>query len=135
MPFVDTNIFLRYLTRDDPDKAQACFELFKRAEANQITLTVTETVVAEIVYVLSSKRTYNLPRDQIRARLYPLLSLTGMRLPQRQTVLRALDLYVTYPIDFEDALIVAHMQRQTVRELYSYDRDFDQVPDVKRQEP
>ena len=38
MPFVDTNIFLRYLTKDDPDKAQACFELFKRAEANQVTL-------------------------------------------------------------------------------------------------
>jgi predicted nucleic acid-binding protein len=135
MPFVDTNIFLRYLTRDDPDKAQACFELFKRAEANQITLTATETVIAEVVYVLSSKRTYNLPRDQIRARLYPLLTLQGLRLPQRQTILRALDLYVTYPIDFEDALIVAHMERQTIRELYSYDRDFDQVPGVNRHEP
>jgi predicted nucleic acid-binding protein len=135
MPFVDTNIFLRYLTRDDPDKAQACFELFKHAEANQITLTATETVIAEVVYVLSSKRTYNLPRDQIRARLYPLLTVQGLRLPQRRTVLRALDLYVTYPIDFEDALIVAHMERQTVRDLYSYDRDFDQVPGVNRQEP
>ncbi len=135
MPFVDTNIFLRYLTRDDPDKAQACFELFKRAEANQIALTATETVIAEVVYVLSSKRTYNLPRDQIRARLYPLLTLRGLRLPQRRTVLRALDLYVTYPIDFEDALIVAHMERQTVRDLYSYDRDFDKVPSVNRQEP
>lgn len=135
MPFVDTNIFLRYLTRDDPDKAQACLELFKRAEANQITLTATETAIAEIVYVLSSKRTYNLPRDQIRARLYPLLSLQGLRLPQRRTVLRALDLYVTYEIDFEDALIVAHMERQAIRELYSYDRDFDEVAGVKRQEP
>ena len=135
MPFVDTNIFLRYLTRDDPDKAQACFELFKRAEANQITLTVTETVVAEVVYVLSSKRTYNLPRDQIRARLYPLLTLQGLRLSQRQTVLRALDLYVAYEIDFEDALIVAHMQRQAIRDVYSYDHDFDQVPGVNRQEP
>ncbi len=135
MPFVDTNIFLRYLTRDDPDKAQACFELFKRAEANQITLTATETVVAEVVYVLSSKRTYNLPRDQIRARLYPLLTLQGLRLPQRRTVLRALDLYVAYEIDFEDALIVAHMQRQAIRDVYSYDRDFDQVPGINRQEP
>jgi predicted nucleic acid-binding protein len=135
MPFVDTNIFLRYLTRDDPDKAQACFELFKRAEANQITLTATETVIAEVVYVLSSKRTYNLPRDQIRARLYPILTLQGLRLPQRRTVLRALDLYVAYPIDFEDALIVAHMERGAIRELYSYDRDFDQVPGVERQEP
>ena len=135
MSFVDTNIFLRYLTRDDPDKAQACFELFKRAEANQVTFTATETVIAEVVYVLSSKRTYNLPRDQIRARLYPLISLQGLRLPQRRAVLRALDLYVAYEIDFEDALIVAHMERGAVRNLYSYDRDFDQVPGVKRQEP
>jgi predicted nucleic acid-binding protein len=135
MPFVDTNIFLRYLTRDDPDKAQACFELFKRAEANQVTLTATETVIAEVVYVLSSKRTYNLPRDQIRARLYPLLTLQGLRLLQRRTVLRALDLYVVYEIDFEDALIVAHMEQQAIREVYSYDRDFDGVPGVKRQEP
>ena len=135
MPFVDTNIFLRYLTKDDPDKAQACFELFKRAEANQITLTATETVIAEVVYVLSSKRTYNLPRDQIRTRLYPLISLQGLRLPQRRKVLRAFDLYVAYEIDFEDALIVAHMERGVIRELYSYDRDFDQVPGVNRQEP
>ena len=135
MPFVDTNIFLRYLTKDDPDKAQACLELFKRAEANQITLTATETVIAEVVYVLSSKRTYNLPRDQIRARLYPLLTLQGLRLPQRRTVLRALDLYVAYEIDFEDALIVVHMERGAIRDVYSYDRDFDQVPGVKRQEP
>ena len=105
------------------------------ARANQITLTATETVVAEVVYVLSSKRTYNLPRDQIRARLYPLLTLQGLRLPQRRTVLRALDLYVAYEIDFEDALIVAHMQRQAIRDVYSYDRDFDQVPGINRQEP
>ncbi|GAB4542176.1 MAG: PIN domain-containing protein [Anaerolineae bacterium] len=135
MPFVDTNIFLRYLTRDDPDKAQACYDLFKRAEANQVTLTATETVIAEVVYVLSSRRTYHLPRDQIRARLYPLLTLQGLRLPQRRTVLRALDLYASYEIDFEDALIVAHMERQNIRGLYSYDGDFDQVPGVKRQEP
>jgi predicted nucleic acid-binding protein len=41
----------------------------------------------------------------------------------------------TYPIDFEDALIVAHMQWQTIRELYSYDRDSGQATGVKRQEP
>jgi predicted nucleic acid-binding protein len=34
MQFVDTNIFIRHLPRDDPDKAQACFELFQRAGAN-----------------------------------------------------------------------------------------------------
>lgn len=51
MTFVDTNIFVRYLTKDDPAKAQACYELFKQAAANQITLTTTEAVIAEIVYL------------------------------------------------------------------------------------
>jgi predicted nucleic acid-binding protein len=135
MSFVDTNIFIRYLTRDDPVKAQACFELFQQAEANEISLTTTEAVIAEVVYVLSSTRLYNLEYGEIRARLYPLLSLKGLRLPDRQTILRALDLYVAYRVDFEDALVVAHMERQKINEVYSYDRAFDRVSEVKRLEP
>jgi len=135
MHFIDTNIFIRYFTRDDPDKAKACFELFKRASTNEIILTTTESVISEVVYVLSSKKTYNLPRLDIRARLYPLLSIKGLRLPQRKVMLRALDLYAAYNIDFEDALIVAQMERQSINELYSYDRGFDRVTGITRHEP
>lgn len=135
MQFVDTNVFIRHLTRDDPDKAQACFELFQKAGANEVILTTTEAVIAEVVFVLSSKRLYNLPAEQIRELLYPLLNLNGLRLPQRQTLLRALDLYVSYQTDFEDALVVAQMERQKIRELYSYDRGFDQMQGVSRLEP
>jgi predicted nucleic acid-binding protein len=134
MHFVDTNIFIRYFTRDDPDKAKACFELFKQASTNEIILTTTEAVVSEVIYVLSSKKTYNLLRLDIRARLYPLLSVKGLRLPQRKVMLRALDLYVAYNIDFEDALIVAQMERQSINELYSFDRGFDRVTGITRHE-
>jgi predicted nucleic acid-binding protein len=135
MQFLDTNIFIRYLTRDDPDKAKACFELFKRASADEIALTTTETVISEVVYVLSSKKTYNLTRSEIRVRLYPLLSVNGLQLSERSTMLRALDLYAAYNIDFEDALIVAQMERQGISELYSYDRGFDKVTGINRREP
>jgi predicted nucleic acid-binding protein len=135
MRFIDTNIFIRYLTKDDPDKAQACFELFQQAQANQVNLTTTEAVITEVVYVLSSKRTYGLVRTDIRARLYPLLSVPGLRLPHRRTYLRALDLYAASSLDFEDALIVAQMQRQAIKELYSYDRGFDQLQGITRREP
>ena len=135
MQFVDTNIFIRYLTKDDPGKAQACFELFQQAQANQVALTTTEAVITEVVYVLSSKKTYDLARADIRARLYPLLSVPGLRLLHRQTYLRALDLYAAHSLDFEDALSVAHMQRQAIKELYSYDRGFDQLKSITRQEP
>jgi predicted nucleic acid-binding protein len=133
--FVDTNIFIRYLTKDDPDKAQACFELFQRAAASELTLTTTEAVISETVYVLSSKRTYNLARSEIRARLYPLLSLAGLQLPNRHIFLRALDLYVTYSVDFEDVLIAAHMEQQNIAQVYSYDQGFDRIANIDRLEP
>jgi predicted nucleic acid-binding protein len=49
--------------------------------------------------------------------------------------LRALDLYATHPIDFEDALTIAHMERQKIKEVYTYDREFDDVTTIKRLEP
>jgi len=134
--FVDTNLFIRHLTRDDPQKAQACFDLFLKAQRDEVALTTSESIVAEVVYVLSSKQLYNLPREQIRALLYPILLLKGFKLPQREIYLRALDFYAAHPsLDFEDVLAVAHMERQGIVELYSYDEDFDRVGGIRRLEP
>ena len=135
MQFVDANIFLRYLTKDDPIKAQACYELFKKAERSEVTLTTSEAVIAEIVYVLSSSRLYGLSREDVRVRLLPLLALPGLRLTDRTIYLRALEIYAAYHLDFEDALAIAHMEHQGITEIYSYDRDFDSVVQVKRIEP
>ena len=53
---------------------------------------------------------YNLSHSDIRVRLYPLLSLPGLKIPYKRQVLRALDLYSGNPtVDFEDALSVAAM--------------------------
>lgn len=135
MQFIDANVFIRHLTGDDPEKAQACLDLLQRAERKEITLTTSESVIAEVVYVLSSNELYDLPREEIRALLHPLLSLPGLRLTHRRMYLRALDLYAAYPIDFEDAVVVAQMERQKITELYSYDRDFDHVAGITRLEP
>ncbi len=135
MRFVDTNIFIRYLTKDDPRKAQACFELFQKARQGEEALTTSETVIGEVVFVLSAKDLYSLPREEIRSRLYPLLSVPGLKLQHRKMYLRALDLYTAHPIDFEDALIIAKMEQQRIKEVYSYDRDLDRAATVKRLEP
>ena len=66
----------------------------------------------------------------------PILTLRGLRLPQKRVYLEALDLYASSSfLDFEDALAVAHMRRQGIAEIVSYDRDFDRVADVQRAEP
>lgn len=137
MRFLDTNIILRYLTRDDETKAEACRRLFQQAQRGAEELLTCEAIVTEVVYVLSSPRgPYRLSHEEIRARLVPILTLRGLRLPQKRGYIRALDLYATSPfLDIEDALAVAHMERQGLSEIVSYDRDFDLVADVQRVEP
>ncbi len=137
MRFLDTNVILRYLTRDDEAKAEACYQLFQQVRRGEEELVTCEAIVTEVVYVLSSARApYRLSHEEIRARLVPILTLRGLRLPQKRVYLSALDLYASSPfLDFEDALAVAHMERLGVTEIVSYDRDFDRLPTLQRVEP
>ena len=137
MRFVDTNVFLRYLTGDDEIKAQACYQLFQRVNQGEEELFTCEAIVSEVVYVLSSTRApYRLSHNEIRDRLVPILTLRGLRLSQKRVYLEALDLYASAPyLDFEDALAVAHMKQRGIEEIVSYDRDFDRIAEVQRVEP
>lgn len=71
MRFLDTNIFLRYLTRDDPEKAAASYELLQRVKRGEEQVTTGEAIIAEVGYVLSSRATYGLGHEEVRQRLVP----------------------------------------------------------------
>jgi uncharacterized protein len=134
--FVDANIFLRYLTWDDPEKSPACQAVFDALDANVEDGFSSESIVAEVLYVMTSSRQYGLDRVDVAERLRPALSTRGLHFPAKAIVLRALDLYQENAfLDFEDALTAAHMESTGISELYSYDRDFDRVPGVSRLEP
>ena len=135
MMFLDANIILRYLTRDDPVKAERCFNLLKKADRGEIELITSEAVIAEVVYVLSSPKVYAVSRERIRSLLIPIISLRGLKLSSRKLYLRALDLYAALAIDFEDALAVAHMERHGISQTLSYDAHFDRVAGIERCEP
>jgi predicted nucleic acid-binding protein len=99
-------------------------------------VTTSEAVLAEVVYVLVSPRQYGLSPAAAAARLKPLLSVPGLKLPNKHLYLRALDIFATHPgLDFEDTLSVAIVERTPPAELYSDDRDFDGVPGITRVEP
>lgn len=137
MRFLDTNVILRFLTRDDEAKAEACFELFQRVSRGEEELSTCEAIVSEVVYVLSSARAgYRLGHEEIRARLLPILTLRGIRIPQKRVYIHALDIYASSIfLDFEDALAIAHMEHQGIDEILSYDRDFDRVEEITRVDP
>ncbi len=133
--FLDTNIFIRYLTQDDPQKAARAYALLQRIEQGAQRATTTEAVLTEIVYVLSSKRLYNVPRPVIRQRLVDLLTLKGLRLRNKGVYRRALDLYASTTLDFEDCIIVGQMEHASLTRLASFDTGFDSIPSITRVEP
>ncbi len=135
LAFLDTNILIRYLTRDDPDKAACAYHLLQEVERGNQRVTTTEAVVAEVVYVLSSKTLYAVPRPIIAERLGTILALPGLRLPGKGVYRRALDRYAVTKLDFTDCLIISRMEQAGITDLFSFDRDFDTIPGITRIEP
>jgi len=136
IPFLDTNIIIRYLTQDDPIQAARAKQILDQVAAGTLEVTTSETIIGEVVFVLSSKVLYNLPRNEIRRHLTNILGLKGLRLPYKRMYLRALELYATTPkLDFVDALSVAHMERRKLSTIISFDGDFDGIPGITRQTP
>lgn len=64
-----------------------------------------------------------------------LVRLPHFRLSNRDAVLAALARYGRTALDFGDCMLIASMQLEQITTLYSYDHDFDQLPDIRRQEP
>jgi predicted nucleic acid-binding protein len=134
-PFIDTDVIIRFLTGDDPEKQAAASALFERVEQGEIAISAPDTVIADAIYVLSSPRLYHLPREEIKDLLTPLVCLPQFQLQNRYAVLRALNLYAATKLDFGDTLILASMEQHHSNTLYSYDRDFDGFEGITRVEP
>jgi predicted nucleic acid-binding protein len=134
-PFVDTDVLIRLVTGDDPQKQAEAASLFERVEAGTLRLQAPDTVIADAVFVLSSPRLYGVPREEVRAVLSALVRLPGFDVQNRAAVLDALDIYASTKIDFGDALIVASMRLAGSLTLFSYDEGFDRLEGIDRQRP
>lgn len=133
--FVGSNIFVRFLTGDDPQKYARCVALFQRTQRSEVQLVASESVIAEVTYVLSSRSLYRIPRETVAVALRTLLADPAFRLDHNETVLDALSLWQDSNLDFADCISAGHVRRLELDGVYSYDRDFDRIPSVRRLEP
>ena len=131
--FLDTNVILRYLTRDDGRKAEAALDLLLRAERGEERLFTSVIVIFEVTYTLAGY--YGVPRERIRELLVPIIYLRGLRLPGKRLLRQALDLYCEKRISFADAYNACLVLARGETEVYSYDTDFDRIEGLTRVEP
>jgi predicted nucleic acid-binding protein len=131
--FVDTNIFLRYLTKDDPSRYEKCKEMFKKAMKGEIAITTSGMVIAELVWTLLSY--YKVPKAEVVEKVTVIVGTKNLSIPDKHIVGDALVLYARKNIDFIDAYNAIFMRYHGLREIYSYDEDFELMEDIQRREP
>jgi len=132
--FIDTNLFIRYLTNDDPGKADRVERLLAEAAAGKLRLVTAEMVLAETVWVLESA--YGLKAAEIAPLIRAILATTGLEVIGGALVERALVHYETQGVDFIGGYIVAVMERHDLTGLYSFDKKhLGRFEGIERKEP
>ena len=125
--FVDTNVFLRYLTNDDTVRAARADRLFHDAVSGRVFLRTSALVIAEIVWTLESF--YGLPKSQIAEKVEKILNTPNLECDDSARILQALDTYVHENIDYIDAYHVFYMRDLGLVRIATYDRKhFGRIP-------
>ena|SRR5688572_1451710 len=133
--FLDSNTLLRYFTRDDEAKAQKALALLQRVESGEERVETSLIVIFEVVFTL--ERFYKVPRERIHSLLTPIVELRGLRLAGKALIELSLDDYARAPrrVSFADIYNARYARSRGIEQIYSWDRDFDEIQGISRVEP
>jgi predicted nucleic acid-binding protein len=138
MIFVDTNVFLRFLTKPS-DSASADMNriasgLFERVASGEAEITTSEVVLHEVCYVMMSAKHYGLPAGTVVDLMRTLLNLKGFRFDagEKSIYLRALDILASDPkLEYADAVIAARVERLGIP-LATFDERLGNLASITR---
>ncbi len=123
---MDSNIILRYLLGDT--EASKVKKILK----GKNTLVIPDIVIAEVVWTLG--RFYKWPKEKIAQFLFVLLKSKNIEFNEN-IIFPTLNTFLKYNIRYTDAYISVVMKQSKNKDIYSFDRDFDNTPEVNRLEP
>jgi predicted nucleic-acid-binding protein len=132
--FVDTNLFVRYLTDDDAEKADRVEALLGEASEGKVRLVTADLVLVELIWVLESS--YDMKPGEITPMIRSILATPGLEVINGALMARALDHYEAKNIDIVDGYIAASMEKLNIADVYSFDRKhLSRIGSLKRIEP
>jgi len=103
MKAIDTNILIRFITKDDEKQANRIYQLFKQAEETQEKLFVPLLVVLELIWVLES--IYEIPNEEILDSLADLLLMPILQFESEAVMQSFINSAQNTKFDLSDILI------------------------------
>ena len=130
MKLLDTSVILRFLTKDDPRKAERAKKLI--LESNE-SMLISDIVFMEVVYAL--ERLYGLPRHEIYEMLSRFLSSKRIDFFDRELLLQAIVLYKEHNVPFVDAYQVTIARKIDAEAILTFDSHFEKRLKFAAEEP
>jgi len=116
---LDTNVLIRFLVEDDEAQSRHATKLIEGAVARDEQLFVSDIVMCETVWVLSSA--YRFSRAEIVDALSQLLRARSVVFSSADNIARALDAYRKGRGDFADFLIREHARSAGAETVATFD--------------
>lgn len=124
--FVDTNVFLRFLTVDDRGQHERAVRLFEAAHRGECRLVTGPPVLFELAWTL--RAAYKIPKDRVLEILSAVFAMPGMSLTDAPLVAAALSLATSTGAEFADAYIAAGCRALVCDGVATFDRrDFERL--------
>jgi predicted nucleic-acid-binding protein len=117
---IDTNLLVRYLTEDDPDKAQSVETLLIKAGKGEIKIVIPSVIIAELIWVLESY--YKMETGEISQLVGSILNTPGIDTQDKNILREALKIYEKKGTDFVDAWIVEFARERNIKTIYTFDK-------------
>jgi predicted nucleic acid-binding protein len=124
---IDANVLIRFLRADHPEHFQRARSLFQEAEIGNLRLVLLSSVLAEVVYVLTS--VYQCERSTLHQTLEPFLVHGGIECPEKEVLQDAMQRFAATNLDYMDCYIAAYSVANQLG-VSSFDRDFRKFADV-----
>ena len=125
--FIDTSIFIRFLTKDISERYDECEKVFKLIQGGETQPYISNFVLFEIIFVLT--RQYKIPKEKILKDLQQVLKMRNLTLIEKTNTREALKFYGKYNIKYGDCVIATQVPKGVV--IVTYDKDFSKVPSLK----
>jgi predicted nucleic-acid-binding protein len=131
---IDTNLLVRYLTDDEPQKAKAVDNLLKKAANGELRILIPSIVIAELVWVLESF--YRMEANEIAGLVEAILNTPGIEVTEKSIIISALRFYTGKNIDFIDAWIIEFAKKNDIKTIYTFDkRHFRDIEEIEIKNP
>jgi predicted nucleic-acid-binding protein len=120
LAWLDTNVILRFLLKEDPQLFQAVEPLFLQAEQGDLEIYIHPIIIAEIIWTLESYYEYS--KEKIAEVMIQLVEAKGVVVPDKEVIVGALQDYKEKNVDFIDSYLVQYANKKGPLTVYTLDK-------------